>query len=308
FTRLARENKIPDLEVQLRTKDGRNIPFSMSLTSLRDPDGRLLGYVCIARDINAHKLVEQELLLAKEAAEAANRAKGDFLANTSHELRTPLNAIIGFSQILQDQYFGPLNDKQTAYVDDIHQSGKHLLSLINDVLDLAKVEAGKLELQAATMAVAELLQGSLTIIKEKCQKHSIELNLTVAPELAEQNLVADVRKIKQVMFNLLSNAAKFTPDGGRIDVVAALRGHELEVFVEDTGGGLAIEDQEAIFEPFYQVKGGPTDMTPGTGLGLGLTRRLLKLHGGQIYVESEGLGKGTRFTFIIPLDCTILRS
>ena len=309
FARLKNEGRLTDLEVELRRKDGRIVPFSMSLAVLKGPNDRVLGYVCIARDIEERKLAEQELVMAKDAAEAANRAKSEFLAATSHELRTPLNAIIGFSQILQDQFFGPLNEKQIAYVDDIHQSGKHLLALINDVLDLAKVEAGKLELEPTTVLVEELFRSSLTIVKEKCLKHRIGLTFAMAPELYEQELTVDVRKIKQVMFNLLSNAAKFTPDGGRIEVSASRRGPDLEVYVEDNGAGIAIGDQEAIFEPFYQVKDdGLTSRAIGTGLGLGLTRRLLTLHGGRIFVESEGLGKGSRFTFVMPLDCTILRT
>ncbi|MFH1293184.1 MAG: HAMP domain-containing sensor histidine kinase, partial [Pseudomonadota bacterium] len=249
--------------------------------------------------------------------------------NMSHELRTPLNAIIGFSEVLRDQYFGELNEKQTEYINDILGSGRHLLSLINDILDLSKVEAGKMEFELSTVNITEMLENSLVMIKEKAHKHGIRLDLKVPNELSDLEIQADERKLKQVIFNLLSNAAKFTPDGGEIHVFAnrvssfqypVSDGHEtrnlelvedpamggetgdfLQISVEDTGIGIAPEDQKKIFDEFYQVKGGVTDKTQGTGLGLSLTRRLVEMHGGRIWVESEGEGKGSRFIFSLPI-------
>jgi signal transduction histidine kinase len=234
----------------------------------------------------------------------ANRAKSDFLASMSHELRTPLNAIIGFSEVLREKYFGPLTEKQEEYVMDILDSGKHLLALINDILDLAKVESGKIELELSRVNIKGLLENSLIMIKEKAFKHGIKLDLYVPQELDDLEIMADERKLKQVMFNLLSNAAKFTPDGGEIRVMADLvriklltddrdsetssgqepggTGQEVSapqefvrISVEDTGIGIAPDDQEKIFEEFYQVRGGVKDKTPGTGLGLSLAKRLV---------------------------------
>jgi len=186
----------------------------------------------------------------KEAAEAANRAKSEFLANMSHELRTPLNAIIGFSQVLQDEYFGTLTDKQAEYVNDILESGKHLLSLINDILDLSKIEAGKFELQFSPVNVKGILEGSLVLIKERARKHGISLTLDLPAELEDLTITADERKLKQVLLNLLSNAVKFTPDGGAIMVEAKKQGEELLIGVSDTGIGIAPEEQELIFDEF----------------------------------------------------------
>lgn len=243
----------------------------------------------------------RELEVAVGNAEAANQAKSEFLSGMSHELRTPLTAIIGFSQVLGEQYFGELNEKQTEYVKDILESGEHLLSLINDILDLAKIEAGKLELELSEISVKELLESSLVMIKEKALKHSISIEARISPVLDDLLITADQRKLKQVMFNLLSNAAKFTPDQGQITIEAARAGEELIVSVADTGIGIARKDQKKVFEDFYQVRSGPTDKTPGTGLGLPLTKHLVEMHEGRIWVESEGKGKGSRFIFSLPI-------
>jgi signal transduction histidine kinase len=229
--------------------------------------------------------------------ETANKHKSEFLANMSHELRTPLNAIIGFSEVLIERLFGELNAKQDDYLKDIHASGKHLLQLINDILDLSKVEAGRMELDLATFDVPAAIANAMTLIRERAQRHDIALALDADPQLGE--IVADERKFKQILLNLLTNAVKFTPDGGQIKVAARRSADELTVAVHDTGIGIAPEDQQAVFEEFRQVGRSYTNKQEGTGLGLTLTRKFVELHGGRIWLESE-LGKGSTFTFTIP--------
>ena len=229
--------------------------------------------------------------------ETANRHKSEFLANMSHELRTPLNAIIGFSEVLLERLFGELNDKQDDYLKDIHSSGKHLLQLINDILDLSKVEAGRMELEPSTFDLPTAIANAMTLIRERAQKHGIALSQDVGAGLGE--IVADERKFKQILLNLLSNAVKFTPDGGRIEVTARADADNVSVAVHDTGIGIAHDDQQAVFEEFRQVGRNYTNKQEGTGLGLALTRKFVELHGGRIWLESEP-GKGSTFTFTIP--------
>src|SRR5208283_1051182 len=243
----------------------------------------------------------KQLEEAVEVTEASNRAKSDFLASMSHELRTPLNAIIGFSQVLHEKYFGDLNEKQSEYVADIVDSGKHLLSLINDILDLSKIEAGKMELDVSEVKISELLQNSLVMIKEKALVHSISLDLQIADNINGTKIKGDERRLKQVMFNLLSNSAKFTPDGGAITIEARKEETELEISVSDTGIGMTPQEQKKLFEAFYQASGGIKGKTPGTGLGLAITKSIVEKHGGKIWMESEGLNKGSKFTFTLPL-------
>ncbi|MCG8376106.1 MAG: ATP-binding protein, partial [Chlorobiales bacterium] len=219
----------------------------------------------------------------------------------SHELRTPLNAIIGFSEILADQTFGPMNAKQLKQVKHISAGGRHLLQLINDILDLAKVEAGKMELQPTAVNLHNLLENSLFMIKEKAIKHGLELELRVAEELRLREIHADELKLKQIVFNLLSNAAKFTPDGGKIEIEAWIEGNEVRIKVSDTGIGVDPKDQTRIFESFEQVDASYARQQTGTGLGLDLTRQLVQLHGGGIWVESEGKGKGSTFIVALPI-------
>ena len=310
-----------------RKKDGEIYWERASISPVRNEHGEIKNFVAVKEDITKLLQYEDELKKATEIAENANRAKSDFLANMSHELRTPLNAIIGFSEVLKEQFFGPLIKKQVEYVDDILESGKHLLSLINDILDLSKVEAGKMELELSRVNISDLINNSLIMIKEKAMKHHITLNNDIRHEVEDLEIMADARKLKQVLFNLLSNAAKFTPDGGVIRLAAKLAhgypimDHDkkevtsglsamndafnldfLEISVEDTGIGIIPEHQENIFEPFYQVKGFKQDKTPGTGLGLPLSKDLVELHGGTIWVESAGEGKGSKFSFKIPIQ------
>jgi signal transduction histidine kinase len=229
--------------------------------------------------------------------EVASQHKSEFLANMSHELRTPLNAIIGFSEVLGDRLFGELNAKQEEYLKDIHASGQHLLSLINDILDLSKIEAGRMELELSDFNLPATLDNALTLVRERAGRRGIALHMTI-DERVEQ-FRADERKIRQVVLNLLSNAIKFTPEGGRIDVRAIPRDGIVEVSVSDTGVGIAPEDQEAIFEEFRQV-GTAAKKVEGTGLGLALSRKFVELHGGRIWVRSQ-VGVGSTFTFTIPV-------
>jgi signal transduction histidine kinase len=231
--------------------------------------------------------------------EAANRHKSEFLANVSHELRTPLNAIIGFSEVLLEKLFGELNDKQNEYVDDILSSGRHLLSLINDILDLSKIEAGHMELELTTFDLPNALDNALVLIRERASRHGVRLERVVDEQLGEFR--GDERKIKQVLVNLLSNAVKFTPEGGKIQVRAGLDNGAVKISISDTGIGIAPEHHEAIFEEFRQVGSDYARKREGTGLGLTLTKKFVEMHGGRIWVESEP-GKGSTFTFTLPVQ------
>jgi len=231
--------------------------------------------------------------------QVASQHKSEFLANMSHELRTPLNAVIGFSEVLQQRMFGELTDKQGEYIDDIHASGKHLLSLINDILDLSKVEAGRMELEVTTFSVPMAIDNALTLIKERANRHGIALECVIGPALSE--IDADERKFKQILLNLLSNAVKFTPEGGRISVAATPIAGGIEISVSDTGIGIASADCDAVFEEFRQVGPQSDTKAEGTGLGLALARKFVEMHGGKIEVTSE-IGKGSKFTFSL-LNC-----
>jgi signal transduction histidine kinase len=239
----------------------------------------------------------KELEAANRELAAASQHKSEFLANMSHELRTPLNAIIGFSEVLSEKMFGELNEKQEEYSKDIHASGQHLLSLINDILDLSKVEAGRMELELTEFHLPTALDSALTLVRERAGRRSITLHMSVDERLGEVR--GDERKIRQVVLNLLSNAIKFTPEGGRIEVRALPVDVSVEVSVTDTGVGIAAADQEAVFEEFRQV-GTADKKAEGTGLGLTLCRKFIELHGGRIWVTSQ-VGAGSTFTFTIPV-------
>ncbi|HKW83258.1 MAG TPA: GAF domain-containing protein, partial [Burkholderiaceae bacterium] len=244
-----------------------------------------------------------EIQAKSRELEAANRHKSEFLANMSHELRTPLNAIIGFSEVLTEQMFGDVNDKQLEYLHDIHSSGQHLLTLINDVLDLSKIEAGRMELDLSCFDLGLLLDNSLTLVRERAQRHGLTLTLQVGDGLEEW--VADARKVKQVVVNLLSNAVKFTPSGGSISLCARRVGAgdrvSAQISVADTGVGIAAEEQALVFEEFRQASGDYLRKTEGTGLGLSLARRFVELHGGAIALDSRP-GAGATFTVTLPLQ------
>jgi signal transduction histidine kinase len=239
----------------------------------------------------------EELAEKTGQLEIANRHKSAFVAHMSHELRTPLNAIIGFSELLRARMFGELNQKQQEYVDDILDSGRHLLALINDVLDLSKVEAGRMELELAPLDLPEVIDGALTLVRERAHKQGIALRRELDADVGE--MLGDERKIKQVLVNLLSNAVKFTPSGGTVWVRATRHNGAFEIAVQDTGIGIAPEDQQAIFEEFTQGSG-ESRTGEGTGLGLSLARRLVELHGGRISVASR-VGEGATFTFTVPV-------
>ncbi|HYL90716.1 MAG TPA: GAF domain-containing protein [Burkholderiales bacterium] len=312
----VREGSAPPQVVRgSRTTDFRSIIFAPMLF-----EGRGIGAIWVARAA-AGAFTEKQIALLKTFAdqaviaiqnarlfreiqeksaqlEVANKHKSDFLANMSHELRTPLNAIIGFSEVLMDKMFGELNEKQADYLKDIHESGKHLLSLINDILDLSKIEAGRMDLDLSTFHLPTALSNAMTLIRERAQRHGIQLGLDVDSRLGE--FQADERKVKQILLNLLSNAVKFTPDGGRVDVIAKLDTTKVAIAVQDTGIGIAPEDQAAVFEEFKQVGRDYTRKAEGTGLGLALTKRFVELHGGEISLASTP-GKGSTFTITLPI-------
>jgi PAS domain S-box-containing protein len=280
------------------TIDSIGKTFSVRMYPKLDDKGKYLYSVHIMLDITERrKVIEAEIM--KEAAEAANKAKSDFLASMSHEFRTPLNAVIGFSELMATGLGGPLTDQQKEYVTDIFTSGQHLLSLVNDILDLSKVEAGKMELQMNEFNIERLIETSIALFKEKAYKHSLQMTLNITHGL--DTMIGDERKIKQVLFNLLGNAVKFTPDGGRIQVEATLTDDKefLKYSVSDTGIGISSEDQNKLFKPFEQVDTRLTRKYKGTGLGLSLCKQLVELQGGRIWFESEA-GKGSNFIFVIP--------
>ncbi|HEY1370140.1 MAG TPA: response regulator [Gaiellaceae bacterium] len=231
--------------------------------------------------------------------EVASRHKSEFLAHMSHELRTPLNAVIGFSEVLLERMFGDLNERQEEYLNDILSSGRHLLALINDVLDVAKVEAGRIDLEIESVALDTLLENALMLVREQAAQRGLTVTLDVEPDLPY--VAADERRTKQVVANLLSNAVKFTPEGGRVDVSARALGGEVHVSVADTGIGIAPADQEAIFDAFQQISSRTAPPQEGTGLGLTLSRQLVELHGGTLSIESE-VGVGSTFTFTLPVS------
>ena len=271
--------------------------------------------------IQREALVDQAVKLGREA-EAANIAKSDFLANMSHELRTPLNHIIGFTDLIVAKHFGDLNKTQEEYLKDVLTSSQHLLSLVNDILDLSKVEAGKLELHSSQVDLRSLLENSLFMVKEKALKHSLTLSTQI--NSLPQNFHADERKLKQVIYNLLSNAVKFTPNGGKItlsaclvngiadtpsdiidsDKIRAIReknvGNWVKISVQDTGVGIDKAELSRIFEPFEQVESSNKRQYQGTGLGLSLVKNIIELHGGIVWADSEGEHSGSTVTFVIP--------
>ncbi|HEY8757732.1 MAG TPA: sensor histidine kinase [Candidatus Limnocylindria bacterium] len=251
----------------------------------------------LSESLTRNAQLMSDLEVTGTALAKANQHKSEFLANMSHELRTPLNAIIGFADVLGQRMFGDLNDRQASYTEDIRTSGQHLLTLINDILDLSKVEAGRMELSPSDFSLNAALSNGLTMIRERATSHRIGLDLATD---GVDVINADERKVRQIIFNLLSNAVKFTPDGGTIAVASVRDDANVRVSVRDSGRGIAQEDRERIFEEFRQARGGTDQGSEGTGLGLSLTKALVELHHGSISVESE-VGRGSTFTFWLPL-------
>jgi PAS domain S-box-containing protein len=324
-------------------KDSASFPVEYTSAPIREGD-KTTGVVVVLRDITRRKQTEEALLKAKEAAEVANRTKTEFIANMSHEIRTPLNAIIGFSEVLQDELFGKLNEKQHEHVKEIIDSGKRLLALILDILDFSEAESGSIKLKISIFRLKDILNSSVTVLKEDAMKRNINLSLKIEPD-ADIEIEADPWKLRQIMFNLLGNAVKFTQDGGSVSVQARLVNSEqylkavnseqdtvnsnkekkelftkyyslttgktddyslttdrnfYEISVEDTGIGIKTEDMDKLFGEFSQIESPYTKKYKGTGLGLALTKKLVELHGGRIWVESE-FGKGIKITFVIPI-------
>ena len=279
-----------DERIEVRTNDELESlaeAFNAMAEQLRE------SYAGLERKINDRT---KELAQANSLLAAVSQHKSEFLSRMSHELRTPLNAIIGFSDVLLTGSYGTLNEKQRDYLQDVLTSGQHLLALINDILDLSKVEAGRMELELSTFSLPDALQGGVTIVRERAALHRITLSVTCDEGL--ETIRGDARKIRQVVFNLLANAVKFTPDGGRVEVTARALDGEARVSVRDTGVGIAPEEQAHLFEEFRQTASARGQ--EGTGLGLSLAKRFVDLHGGRIWVESA-LGKGSTFTFTLPM-------
>jgi PAS domain S-box-containing protein len=321
INRVLNEGKVTNYELTARARDGKLTVVSYNATTFHDRNRSLQGVFAAARDVTELKRFEQTLQQKNVELEDASRMKSEFLANMSHELRTPLNAIIGFSEVLKDGLTGEITDQQRGFIGDIYSSGKHLLSLINDILDLSKVEAGKMTLDLELVKVSSLLINSLSIVREKAATRHILLDMDVHEELGE--ICADARKVKQILYNLLSNAVKFTPEGGQVTVragrvprtgVGRLSGswpgrsfqvadsefvEFLKISVADSGIGISGDSLERLFQPFSQIDSGLARKFEGTGLGLAMVKLLAELHGGAVAVESS-VGEGSCFTLWLP--------
>jgi signal transduction histidine kinase len=300
-----------ETERRMKKRDGRLI--WVSLHAIMTSDGNSLGYI---QDITERKRAEQELLkhrenleamivertaelvVAKERAEAADHVKSVFLATMSHELRTPLNSIIGFTGLLQQELTGPLNEEQKKQLGMVRASGAHLLNLINDVLDISKIEAGQLEVSMEPFDLPALIASVILATKPLAAKKCIGLEVEIARDV--NSISSDRRRVEQILLNLLSNAIKFT-EKGKIHVTCSLEGREVSVGVMDTGIGIRSEDMDRLFKPFQQIQTGAARNFEGTGLGLSICKKLLDLLGGRIAVYSEW-GKGSTFSFTLPVE------
>jgi PAS domain S-box-containing protein len=289
-----------------KRKDGSDFPVEISLSPVKSEEG--FRVTAVIRDTSERKRTEaqiremqqtytRELESRNREVERANQLKSEFLASMSHELRTPLHTIIGFSELLAEELEGPLNAKQKRFIDHIHADSQHLLALINDILDISKIESGRLELRREAFDIAGVLEETLSSIRPQAAMKSIAIETAMA---VPEAVFADRLRVKQILFNLLSNAVKFTPEGGIIQVEGGIHGDFLEMSVRDTGVGISKEQHEAVFDKFYQVGSTTKGVREGTGLGLAITRTLVEEHGGRISLESEP-GKGSRFTFTIAL-------
>lgn len=304
FNSIVRGKASQPFEVAYNRKDG-SLAWTELHVALLAAGGKKLGVQVMQRDITEHKQLEQEIQRKNEQLEAQNeelgkasRAKSDFLARMSHELRTPLNVVMGFAELMLDQVPGKINEEQRQCLDDILTSSRHLLGLINEVLDLAKVEAGKVELRLKDIALSEVVESVTSAMMPELsqRKQSLDVSLDDGLPLVQ----ADEARLRQVFFNLLSNASKFTPDRGKIRIEASRKDGWCQVSVSDNGIGIKEEDLKQIFEPFYQADDSMTRERRGTGLGLTLVKELVEMHGGRILVESK-YGKGSSFIFTLPL-------
>ncbi|MBI5893352.1 MAG: PAS domain S-box protein, partial [Deltaproteobacteria bacterium] len=326
---LDREDHVSNYETRLMTKNGNPIDISLTISHIRNSKGDIIGTVGISKDITEDKSIRKEiqnknrelkelnenlekrifertmeLENANKELERSNKLKSHFIASMSHELRTPLNSVIGFSDILLSGTFGELNEKQTRYVTNVLNSGRHLLQLINSILDLARIEAGKMHMEYNQISVAGIVDEVMHIIQPIA--HKKDIGLGIKNTVGEISITADEIMFKQILYNLLTNAIKFTPNNGKVTVSLEMSDGEiinrqecLKVSVIDTGVGIKLEDKERIFGQFEQAEGAKSREHGGLGLGLALTKSLVEMHGGRIYVESE-VNKGSTFTFIIP--------
>lgn len=295
-----KQGKGSSYELQFQMNNGKQIDALVSGTPIFDSRGNFRGSFALLVDISKRKRAERQLQEAKEAAEAANRAKSDFLTRMSHELRTPLNAVIGFSQLLVEQHFGKLNAKQISFLGEIAHGGSHLLNLINDILDISKVESGRMDLNISIVGLNELLENNLNLMQPEAKKKDVTFNKYIPAALLGTEILADEVKLRQILLNLLTNAIKFSPLKSQIEIRMSQTRGELIIGIKDMGIGINPKDHDRIFEPFEQVDNSPTRLYSGTGIGLALTKRLVELHGGRIWVESEGEGHGSTFFFTLP--------
>ena len=307
----ADPNRSKTIEIEQYCKDGLSRWAEVTTSFLRDEAGKAVGLLGVTRDIVDRKRAEQ-LNKAKIAAEASNAAKSKFLSNVSHELRTPLNHIMGFTELILGKNFGDLNESQEEYLTDIYKSSEHLLSLVNQVLDVSKIEAGKLDLHKSEINLKKILEQCLSLMDKAIARN---IHLTANIDQIPKTIIADELRVKQILYNLLSNAVKFTDDGGNICLEARMAvgpehaipaeaeplPREVEISIVDSGIGIRKEDAEKIFNPFSQLENVLSRKYAGTGLGLSLTRSLVEMHGGRIWVDSDGPGKGSTFRFTLPI-------
>jgi PAS domain S-box-containing protein len=297
FSNLVTTGELRDFEFVLQPPVGSEIYLEVN-GRLLYRDGELIGGIGIGRDITERKRIEAELAAKNEELRQASHLKSEFLATMSHELRTPLTSILGFSSILQQQLYGNLNPKQLDYTHKIHQSGQHLLSLINDLLDLSKIEAGQMILDVHAIVVEDLCWGAWGMVSPQAEARNLRVQRSLPADLPL--LLADPLRVRQMIVNLLSNAIKFTPPGGDIGIAVERVNDTLQITVWDQGIGIPLDKQHLLFQPFQQLDGSLTRRHEGTGLGLALTRKLAELHGGTITLESQ-VGEGSRFTICLPL-------
>lgn len=292
------------LKVWLRGRDGRRIPCEMAISLFREADGKAGNLCAVVRDVSDHEAMEEELRKvaramkeAKERAESADRLKSAFLATMSHELRTPLNSIIGFTGILLQGLAGPLNEEQTKQLNMVRHSASHLLELINDILDLSKIEAGQMEIHAAPLDLKELIEGVERTMRPLAETKGLDITVSCPPEVGI--IEADRKRLEQVLLNLVGNAIKFT-ETGWVSLECSREGGKVRFSVRDTGPGIKEEDMDRLFTPFQQLDMSSARVKEGTGLGLSISRRLVEMMGGEIGVESE-YGKGSHFYFYLPV-------